>query len=111
SAAAPITRTIFVTVTDSTGAPVPGLTAADFAVKEGGKARDIVSAEPAKTKMKTAIVLDERLLGDGSTRSGILEFMKRLQPVSEFSIVVLGLKATTVVEYTSDLNTIVAAIN
>jgi VWFA-related protein len=105
------TRTLFVTVTDGKGAAVTDLTAADFAVKEGGKAREIASAEPAKTRMRTAIMLDERLLSDGSTRMGIFEFMKRLQPASEFAIITVGLRNTTVVDYTSDLNTIVAAIN
>ncbi len=109
--AAPTTRTLYVTVADNKGAPVTDLTAADFAVKEGGKARDISSAEPAKTRMRTAVMIDERLLSDGSTRNGIFEFMKRLQPNSEFAIITVGLRNTTVVDYTSDLNTIVAAIN
>ena len=48
--AAPTSRTVYVTVTDRQGAPVTDLTPADFVVKEGGKEREIVKAEPAKTK-------------------------------------------------------------
>ena len=109
--AEPITRTVYVTVTDGKGAAVTDLTAADFAVKEGGKARDIVSAEPAKLKMRTAVMIDERLLGDGPTRNGVFEFLKRLQPTSEFALITVGLRNQTVVDYTSDLTVIVAAIN
>jgi hypothetical protein len=107
------TRTVFVTVTDSKGAPVPDLAAADFAVKEGGKTREIASAEPAKTRMRMAVMVEERLLGEGfgSTRTGIFDMMKRLQPVAEFSLVTVGLRNTTVVDYTSDLNAIADAIN
>jgi VWFA-related protein len=106
-----VTRTVYVTATDSKGAAVTDLTAADFAVKEGGKPRDVVSAEPAKVKMRTAVMLDERLLGDGPTRKGLFEFLKRLQPTSEFAIITVGLRNQTVVDHTSDLNVIVAAIN
>jgi VWFA-related protein len=106
-----ITRTVYVTVTDDNGAAVAGLTAADFAVKEGGKARDIVRAEPAKIRMRTAVMIDERLLGDGPTRNGVFAFMKRLLPASEFALITVGLRNQTVVDYTSDLEAIVTAIN
>jgi VWFA-related protein len=111
SPAEPITRTVYVTVTDGKGAAVSDLTAADFAVKEGGKARDILSAEPAKLKMRTAVMIDERLLGDGPTRNGVFEFLKRLQPTSEFALITVGMRNQTVVDYTSDLTVIAAAIN
>jgi VWFA-related protein len=106
-----ITRTIYVTATDAKGAAVTDLAAADFAIKEGGKPRDILKAEPAKTRIHMTVMVDERLLGDGSTRVGLFEFMKRLQPASEFALMTVGLRNQTVVDYTTDLNAIVAAIN
>jgi len=105
------TRTVYVTVTDGNGGAVNDLTAADFAVKEGGKSRDILTVAPATVKMRTAVMIDERLLGDGPTRNGVFEFLKRLQPVSEFALITVGLRNQTVVDYTSDLTAIVAAIN
>ena len=105
------TRTVYVTVTDDKGGAVTDLTSADFAVKEGGKARDILTTEVAKVKMRTAVMLDERLLGDGPTRKGLFEFLQRLQPSSEFALITVGLRNQTVVDYTSDLNVMVAAIN
>ena len=61
SAFDPTPRTVYVTVTDSKGAPVPDLTAANFKVKEGGKDREIVKAEPAKTRPHLALMVEERL--------------------------------------------------
>ena len=49
--AAPTNRTVYVTVTDRQGAPVTDLTPADFVVKEGGKEREVVKAEPATARM------------------------------------------------------------
>ena len=54
---------------------------------------------------------EERLLGDGSVRIGLFEFMKRLQPTAETAFITIGLRNTTVVDYTTDLNAIVAGIN
>jgi VWFA-related protein len=106
-----VTRTVYVTVNDNNGAAVRDLTAADFTVKEGGKSREVVKAEPATVRMRTAVMIDERLLGDGPTRNGIFELMKRLQPTSEFALITVGLRQQTVVDYTSNLDAIVTAIN
>ena len=46
----PIVRTVYVTVTDGNGAPVPDLTPADFTIKEGGKEREIVKAVRATAR-------------------------------------------------------------
>ncbi len=104
-------RTVYVTVTDGQGAAVPDLTAADFTLKEGGKEREILKAVPATTRMRLAVMVEERLLGDGSLRIGIFEFMKRLQPFAEMALITIGLRNNTVIDYTTDLNAIVAAIN
>jgi hypothetical protein len=107
----PVTRTAYVTVTDGNGAPVPDLTPADFTVKEGGKEREVVKATPATARMRVSVMTEERLLGDGSIRLGIFEFMKRIQPTSEIGFFAIGLRNQTIVNYTTDLNAIVSAIN
>ena len=107
----PVVRTIYVTATDGNGSPVPDLTAADFIVKEGGKEREIVKAVPATMRMRLAVMAEERLLGDGGVRIGLFEFMKRLQPNAATSFITIGLRNNTVVDYTTDLNAIVAGIN
>ena len=107
----PVMRTVYVTVTDGKGGAVPDLTAADFTVKEGGKEREVVKAVPATQKMRLAVMVEERLLGDSAIRMGLFEFMKRLQPVAETAFIALGLRNTTIVDYTTDLNAIVAGLN
>ena len=109
--AEPVVRTVFVTVTDKDGAAVPDLTPADFVVKEGGKEREVVKAVPATQKMRLAIMAEERLLGDGGVRNGLFEFMKRLQPTAEMAFIAIGLRNTTIVNYTTDLNSMVAGFN
>jgi Mg-chelatase subunit ChlD len=109
--AAPVQRTVFVTVTDGKGNAVPGLTPADFAVKEGGKEREILKAEPASARMRLALALEERLIGHESIRLSLFEFVKRLVSTADISLITVGLSNTTVVDYTSSLETLVGALN
>jgi hypothetical protein len=107
----PEVRTVYVTVTDGKGAAVPDLEAADFTIKEGGREREVLRAEPATERMRLAVMAEERLLGQGSIRIGLFEIMKRLQPVAETSFISIGLRNHTVVDYTTDLGALVAALN
>ncbi len=107
----PTSRSVYVTVVDDQGQPVTGLTAADFAVKEGGKDRDIASVEPARAKMHVAVMIEETLAPMGGVRNALGEFVKRTYQVAEISLILVGQRNTTTVEYTSDPNALVAGIN
>lgn len=109
--AAPTNRTVYVTVTDRQGAPVTDLTAADFVVKEGGKEREVVQAEPAKVRMRLALGVEERLAPDTAVRQGIFEFVKRMAGAADISLITVGLANSTIVDYTSDLAVLVGGIN
>jgi VWFA-related protein len=100
AAFAPFMRTIYVTVTDKSGAKVPDLTAADFTVKESGKAVEITKVEPATGRIHLALMVEERLAPDSAVRQGLFEFMKRMQPAAEISLITVGLRNTTIVDYT-----------
>lgn len=106
-----VTRTVYVTVTDGKGAPVTDLTAANFKVKEGGKEREIIKAEPAKARPHMALMVEERLTPDQATRAGLFEFVKRLNGAAEISLITVGLRNTTVVPYLTDPNPLLKAIN
>ena len=110
-AAADITRTVYVTVTDDKGAAVPDLTAANFKVKEGGKDREVVKAEKATAKAHMAIMVEEKLIGDAQTRLGLFEFVKRMNGVAEMSLVTISLRNNTLAPFTSDANILLKAIN
>ena len=108
---APTSRTVYVTVSDNKGAPITDLTPADFVVKEGGKEREIVKAEPASTRMQVTVAVEEILIGDASTRVAVFEFLKRIVADADVRLITIGLRNNTVADYTSDMNTLVGAIN
>ncbi len=110
-AGAATVRRVFVNAVDANGAAVTDLTVADLAVKEGGKEREVVKVEPAATRMRLSLLVDERLVGDSSTRSGIFEFVKRLQASADVALIVVGLRNTVVADHTAGLNGVLAAIN
>jgi hypothetical protein len=106
----PTTRTVYVTVTDKSGMPVPDLTPADFTIKEGGKEREIAKVMPATARMRLALMVEERLLGDGGVRNGLFEFVKRMQPVSDTALIAIGIRNKTLVDYSNDLSAFASAI-
>jgi hypothetical protein len=108
---APMNRTVHVTVTDREGAPVTDLTTADFVVKEGGKEREVVQAEPAKARIRLALGVEERLAPDTAVRQGIFEFVKRLANAADISLITVGLANSTIVDYTSELGLLIGGIN
>ena len=110
-AAQVVNRTVYVTVTDAKGAAVTDLTPANFKVKEGGKDREIVKAEPAKARPHIALLVEERLAPDPSTRVGLFEFVKRINGAAEMSLITVGLRNTTVVPYVTEPNVLLKAIN
>jgi hypothetical protein len=107
----PTNRTVYVTVTDRDGAPIADLTPADFVVKEGGKEREVIKAEPAKARMRLALGIEERLAPDTAVRQGIFEFVKRVTSVADVSLITIGLANRTVVDYTADPGALVGGIN
>ena len=98
-------------MTDSKGAPVPDLTAADLVVKEGGKEREITKAAPASAKMRLTLAVEERLIADTSIRQAIFEFLKRTSDYADIRMIVIGLRNYTVADYTGSLDVLVGAIN
>ena len=102
AAAPPTTRTVYVTVVDRAGQAVPGLTPADFGLKEGGKEREIASVAPAAEKMRIALMLDETLAAQGGVRAAMVEFVQRMCATAEISLIVIGIRGETAVDFTSD---------
>ncbi len=104
-------RTVYVTVVDGQGNKVPDLTPADLVVKENGKEREIVKVEPASPRMRLALAVEERLVGEPSVRAAIFEFVKRMVTGADISLITVGLSNQTLVDYTNNVNTLVDAIN
>src|SRR5262245_5780915 len=96
-------RTVFVTVPDNRGAPVADPPPADFVVKEGGKEREITKAQPATSPMRVALAIEEIMVRDTAVRQSVFDFMKRVANTAEISLITIGLRNTTIVDYTSNL--------
>ena len=110
-AAEPLTRKVYVTVVDKEGQPVPGLTPADFTLKEGGREREVTAAAPATEKMRVSLMVEETLTPLGGVRQGLADFMQKMAPFAEMELIVVGLSNRVAVPYTSDLNALIGGIN
>ena len=53
------TRDIYVSVVDSKGVAVTGLTAADFTVREDGVSREVLRAVPATEPLDVVLLVDD----------------------------------------------------
>lgn len=104
----PQTRRVFVSAIDASGAPVTDLAAADFIVKEEGKARDIVRAVPANSPMQIAILVDDN--GTGIFRYAVAKFIESLLGRAEFSIRTVTGQMLKLVDYTPNAQLLSEAI-
>jgi hypothetical protein len=98
-------RHIFVSVTDARGAPVEGLSAGDFTVSEGGQARVVSHAGPAKDPMRIALMLDTSDAAAPALthmRSGVASFLDALPPEDEVILITTGRQMRVRVPPTTD---------
>ena len=98
-------RHIFVSVTDAKGAPVEGLTAADFKVSEAGQPKDVAKAGPAQDPMRIALLLDTSDAAAPALnhmRSGALAFLDALPPEDEVILITTGRQMRVRVPPTTD---------
>lgn len=99
------TREIYVSAVDRQGAPVTGLTAADFTVKEDGAAREVLDAKPATEPLQIAVLIDDSAAATDATsfmRDGLAAFLERMRGHAEIALVTIGERPTVLAPYTSD---------
>ena len=98
-------RHVFVHVVDQRGAPVGDLTASDFQLTEGGVARVVTRAGPAKDPMRIALFLDTSDAAAPALthlRAGAIAFLDALPPEDEVLLVTTGRQARVRVPPTTD---------
>jgi hypothetical protein len=103
-------RTVYVTALDGDNRPMPGLTAADFRVKEDGRVREIATVELAAEPMQIALLLDDGGPSLGAMRQAAANFVERVQGKSVFSLITTGGSPVTRVPYTDDPRQIYGAL-
>jgi hypothetical protein len=96
-----ITRTVYFSATDASGAPEDNLSAADITVKEGGKERVVSSLKPATETMDIAILVDDG--GRGVYQLGVMHFLQELLGYARFAISRFSPQAIKIVDYTNDI--------
>ena len=100
-------ESMFVSVLDSAGAPVPRLTTTDFIIEEDGAEREILEVRPALTPMQVAVLVDTSGSVTGATgdiRRGLETFVERLSDGNELALVTFGGPPRILVESTGRLD-------
>lgn len=105
------TRTVHVTLVDDKGAAVPDLTPAEFEVKEDGKTRDVLRAEPSAEPLSVALLLDDKGSDINEIRAALAGFVRRVQGRAEVSLATVAPTTMTVFDYTSSASTMMAGIH
>jgi hypothetical protein len=96
----PNARKVVLNAFTASGGYVEDLSPDDLAVKENGKARDVVAVRPAKGIMQIALIVDDN--GTGLFRAPLYRFVQHLQGRAEFSIVTVVGQPLKLTDYTMD---------
>lgn len=99
------TRHVYVSVLDGKDTPVAGLSAADFAVREDGVAREVVKAGPATDPLQIMVLIDDSQAATDAIpriREGLTAFVEKLKGRAEIGLVTVGERPTSLVSYTGD---------
>ena len=94
------TRTIYVSATDKNGAAVTDMQAADFEIKEGGKAVDIMRVAQPEIPLRVAILIADQ--GTGAFQLGTGRFMQKLLGHAEFALYSIVVQPEKVVDFSHD---------
>ena len=100
-------RQMIVSVLDDTGAPVEGLGAADFIIREDGAAREVLRVTPIPDGRQITFLVDTSQAASNAVqnfRRGVTAFIESMYEGNEISLIAFGGRPRILVEATSDLD-------
>lgn len=98
-------RTVYASVVDKNDAPVPGLAAGEFVVREDDTAREVLRVSTTTEPMQIAVLVDtsqameEHML---DVRTALRGFFKQMGGKHEIALIGLGERPTVLSDYTRD---------
>jgi Ca-activated chloride channel family protein len=98
-------RTVYASVVDKNDAPVPGLNAGAFIVRENDLAREVLRASVASEPLQIALLVDTSQAIDDhilDIRTGVQAFLKQMAGKHEIALIGFGERPTVLVDYTRD---------
>src|SRR5260221_442343 len=75
----PRSRTVYITVVDKGGVPVPDLKPSDLIVTEDGQDRQSLTVQRASAPMKVAVIVDEGELWSSPVRASLNSIAQAMQ--------------------------------
>ena len=99
-------RTVYASVIDKADAPVSGLAAREFIVREDDVAREVLRATPATEPLNIALMIDTSAAIDPhilDLRTGLRAFFKQMAGKSEIALIGVGERPTVLMDYTRDV--------
>ncbi len=99
-AGAEVLRTVYFSAVDEKGVYVTDLTAAELAVKEGGKDRTIDAVRPATAPMQVSLLVDDG--GTGGFQAAVSQFIQATFGRAEYALRVLNPQAIKVQDFTKN---------
>lgn len=105
SAAQAVQRSLYVSVTDDKGAPVPSVTPADVVVREDGVQREVLRVTPATEPMQIAVLVDTSAVLQAETtnvRDALTAFVEKMTPQHQVAIIEYGDRPNVLTDSTTD---------
>lgn len=102
-------RSVFVSVLDRSGVPVPDLGPSDFIIREDNVTREVLAVEPARDPMQIAVLVDNSQAAEAfirDYREALPAFVAAMTdqegPRNQIALIMLAERPTIFTDYTSD---------